>query len=1693
MSPYPKKLSEHNYCSTTSCTVRLRGLVCLVTVALLVNLICTASAQGIFDYGAATPMPGINDISQLTGGSGGPSGLNYYVDSGNPGQTFTTGNNPQGYTLLSLNLQEQSGTAGGGMPQLSGYTLRIYQMSGTAATLLTTYVSTNQMTFTEGDWIYWTGLTNKFQPDSIYAFALSRNGGGWWQLADSSTNPYAGGQAGAFPTGTGTANFGSATSYDAAFDIGLLPFSDPLVTPTVIMPVNPVYADSLVLLSANFSGTAPFANFVWQSDRGSGGTIWSDLVGSTTNIYSLDTTGMAAGTYEYRLIVSGAAGTTTNTPASLILSNASAPFIKTNTSINPSVAPVGATVNISATFGGTLPITYQWMFTESDGVQNLVPGATNSELTITNVQFENAGGYSLVASNNLAGTPALLTNTAAMLSVVPAVTMSDNGGTAPTPGTYDIAQLSTAGNVGAPDGFNYYDNASEPCGQTFTTGNNSTGYLLNALYIDYGTVNGGHAAGGSYTLRLYSISGATATLLSTYQNNNTAPAINLGDWIEWTGGLTNVLSPNTLYAYTLNASTGYEQMGNSAGLPYTGGQIVEIPAAGGTAAFGPNDFDATFLVNLVPLGFPLVQAATIAPTNSSDNPVYGGTPVTLNVSAIGASPLNYVWQTDNGSGGATWSNLANSNTNSYSLGTTGLSVGAYEYQVIVANNLSSTTSSIVTLNLIAASGPVLVTDTAIVPSATSAGTPVSISAAFTGTLPIIYQWYFNRGSGAARVPNATNETLSIASAQYDNSGFYFVVASNMVGGSLTVTSTPSSLLVTQVGQTNNTSAAIVDAGATPPAPGTYDISQLVSVTPSTVPGLNYYVNNSAPPGQTFTTGNNPPTSAGYPLSSVFLQEQQNTVGSAGGTPQNYTLSIYVVSGSSAALLTAYTSTNTLAITEGDWIQWSGLTNVLQPNTAYAFSIHNDYNFYGWWGLANDGGQGADLYTNGQSALLPANGYGSMSFSTDPTIDAAFLIGLTPLSGPTIVQNTIITPEKSYSGNQVTIQALFNGTAPMTFQWQFTASNGAGPVNIPGATNTAYIIPSVGASNVGAYSLVASNNPGGVPTVLTSSPATLTLLPDSTNFVANFAYSVSGPTSYSGPGAFPSGPFWNTIANTTGGTQNGYADDGLTDLYIGFSSTRTWDFGNNGGGIELLEYYMLNQSTTPTTFALNNLPQGVYNLYIYSCDGHYQKSQTIFTINGVSETATATTDATFVQSNNYVVFNNIVVTNGTINGTWAGGNSEGALNGLQVQLAYVFSDPMINIASQPSNVVVAVGQPAGFSVLAFGPPPLSYQWHANGLPIAGATNSSLEFATATVSEGVPSYSVVISNLSGMVVTSSMANLTVRTSVNNLLWQAYTTPDWDLSTANWENTSDQESTSFQQGDNVMFDDTANDFEPLLYGRLMPGSVTINAVSPYIFQGPGYLSWTMSLQLLGSSALTLETLNDYTGSTILAPGTELSLSAAGSIGDSTNILVGTGATLSAIGRLDTTLTLNPSQTLEGSGAFYVNGTLVNNGTLEFKINKTDGSITNDYMEGLTSVVYGGILKLDLTGQLLANNDTIPLFNATNYSGTFASVIPSTPGTGLAWDTSTLTTDGTLRIASGVNTTPTRITATLAGSVLQLVWPADHTGWRLQVQTNNLAAGLSLNTNDWMTVQGSTSINQTNITIDVTNRTEFYRLVYP
>ena len=62
--------------------------------------------------------------------------------------------------------------------------------------------------------------------------------------------------------------------------------------------------------------------------------------------------------------------------------------------------------------------------------------------------------------------------------------------------------------------------------------------------------------------------------------------------------------------------------------------------------------------------------------------------------------------------------------------------------------------------------------------------------------------------------------------------------------------------------------------------------------------------------------------------------------------------------------------------------------------------------------------------------------------------------------------------------------------------------------------------------------------------------------------------------------------------------------------------------------------------------------------------------------------------------------------------------------------------------------------------------------------------------------------------------------------------------------------------------------------------------------------------------------------------------------------------------------------------------------------------------------------------------------------------------------------------------------------GGQMQLSWPQDHLGWRLQIQTNDLNSGLGTN---WVTVPDSTNVMSTNIVINPENGSVFLRLIYP
>jgi hypothetical protein len=85
------------------------------------------------------------------------------------------------------------------------------------------------------------------------------------------------------------------------------------------------------------------------------------------------------------------------------------------------------------------------------------------------------------------------------------------------------------------------------------------------------------------------------------------------------------------------------------------------------------------------------------------------------------------------------------------------------------------------------------------------------------------------------------------------------------------------------------------------------------------------------------------------------------------------------------------------------------------------------------------------------------------------------------------------------------------------------------------------------------------------------------------------------------------------------------------------------------------------------------------------------------------------------------------------------------------------------------------------------------------------------------------------------------------------------------------------------------------------------------------------------------------------------------------------------------------------------------------------------------------------------------------------------------------------TVNVTLQPNQSAFKLSNSVSGTTLTLSWPADHLGYRLLEQTNNLNKGVSANISDWMPMPGSTGITTTNITMTKTNLNEYYRLVYP
>jgi uncharacterized protein with beta-barrel porin domain len=235
-----------------------------------------------------------------------------------------------------------------------------------------------------------------------------------------------------------------------------------------------------------------------------------------------------------------------------------------------------------------------------------------------------------------------------------------------------------------------------------------------------------------------------------------------------------------------------------------------------------------------------------------------------------------------------------------------------------------------------------------------------------------------------------------------------------------------------------------------------------------------------------------------------------------------------------------------------------------------------------------------------------------------------------------------------------------------------------------------------------------------------------------------------------------------------------------------------------------------------------------------------------------------------------------------------------------------------------------------------------------------------------------------------------------------------------------------------------------------------------------------------------LTLSATNTYTNTTAITGGTLL---VDGVIGP--GAVTVTGGTLGGNGTIRAPVTVQSGSTLapgNGVGQLTVSNSLTLQAGSTTRMEINPALATNDQVRVTGTLTYAGTLIVTNFGGTPAAGDNYVLFSAPTYAGVFSSTnLPPLPP-GLGWKF--ISTNGTLSVIQTAATYPTNLTMAVNGSALEFSWPADHIGWRLQVQTNSSTVGLGTN---WWDIAGSTATNWVSLPMGPANENVFYRMIFP
>ena len=806
-----------------------------------------------------------------------------------------------------------------------------------------------------------------------------------------------------------------------------------------------------------------------------------------------------------------------------------APILVANTSANPSVATVGGNDTLSATFTGASPISYQWFSSPNanGSGSNAIAGATANTLTLTNLQLANSGlYYSCRATNTIA--PYLTNSSWLQLNVVPLTPLvqliatnydgssvwadtSGNGNNA----TYSGTTAPTLASFATPNGGSAVNIASGP-NQWFaltTPLAQGSGFTVFA-YAEPSNTSSRHAltggsAGGALEWDVYN---GNDDFLQEYQ----ADVAHGTAIIPTTSfSLLDLAVNSSTYSFRFNGASDGSGTGVSFSQPITkignnegggdgfSGDIAEIDIYSGALTYIQiTNIEAQLTARYLTANNIVIGAATVSPTNNT----FAGNPITLSAPILGATATTtFRWQTDNGTGGATFANLSGATSSNYVLNTSSL-LGTYEYQLIgTPFGGNSVTSAPVTLTVQSPSAPEVLVDTAPNPANATINGNLTFSAAFVGNLPITYQWQVSvnsSGTPAVNIAGATNATLTLNNLQLTNSGYYYSLqarnaVSPFVANSswVQLTVQPLTPLVELQATNYNPSSGVWSDSSPNGNNATYYGSSIPTLASLATPNGNPAVNITSGNNQFFLLNSSLDPSSGYtvfayvePTGSTSAR-QALVGGSASGALE------WDVYNGNDDFLQEYLAdvahgSNTITSTN------FSLIDLAVNSSAYSFRFNGTSDGSGSGvsfsspitRIANNEGGGDGLVGN----IAEIDIYnGVLTPLQISNVEAQLTAEYVAVSGIVLGAATVSPTNNTFAGNPVTLAAAVVGaTGSATFYWQTdNGTGGAAFANISGATSTNYVLNT--SSLLGTYEYQLVGTPFGGNSV-TSAPVTLTV-------------------------------------------------------------------------------------------------------------------------------------------------------------------------------------------------------------------------------------------------------------------------------------------------------------------------------------------------------------------------------------------------------------------------------------------------------------------------------------------------------------------------------------------------------------------------------------------------------------------------